>query len=820
MARTTEACLLAIKTAAPNLTHDEVEQIVESLESVRKQNVKMGIEIGKSAKKAARDLSDAARFAALNKEREKIINDGHIARLSAYALGDEFKANPAMALEAKIAGIQRLRGEGRLSVDAQQRGHFEEYLGGMRMDLERAGLHDLFTSDKMQAETARALVELRSDRAPGGPPEAIKLAEIIRKWEDKVKFDLNERGANIGTLDDYIARTSHDPLLLAKAAGLTVKADDPAHFQAWLKDARTWLDAERTDLSDDALRESYVGLVSGDHLRVEQPEPTGFIGPRNLAKKVSEHRSLHFKDADSWMAYNAKYGQGNLSASVTSMLRTGAQNAGLMTEFGTNPRYVFREAARAVAATMRDTPEKLGKFNNTLPSLERMMSQVDGTARIPENLVGANLATTVRMYENVKDLPLMLLSQFSDLATFASEMKDTFGRGYLQSIGEALGGLGVGMGDAERKKLWSSIGVFADGFIGDLMTKFGSMDNPRGKQASLMQKYFGMIGATGWNDSMKRRAAEVISHSVALERGKGFDSLDKNLKQAFSQYGIGAAEWDAIRANVQHYDGREFAVIEGLEGDASRKYRAFLTDRTGYAVLQPGAKTNYYMLWGTDLKRGTVAGEALRFTSQFKGYPTEFINRVLGRTLYGRGADTLGQALTNKNGEMVALAQLVAWSTAFGYLSMTAKDLVKGKEPRDLTDPANAWKTFIASAAQGNGLGIYGDFLFGPVSRSGVGAASTLLGPAFSDVAHIDDMLLRTMRGEQGGAEVFREALRDTAALHPYSSIAFNGYGRIALDYLILYRLQEEMNPGSLARMEARARKDNGQEYIFPPSQQ
>ena len=43
-------------------------------------------------------------------------------------------------------------------------------------------------------------------------------------------------------------------------------------------------------------------------------------------------------------------------------------------------------------------------------------------------------------------------------------------------------------------------------------------------------------------------------------------------------------------------------------------------------------------------------------------------------------------------------------------------------------------------------------------------------------------------------------------------------YTKQALDYMIWYQLQEAVNPGYLARMEARVRKENAADFWLPPS--
>jgi hypothetical protein len=88
-----------------------------------------------------------------------------------------------------------------------------------------------------------------------------------------------------------------------------------------------------------------------------------------------------------------------------------------------------------------------------------------------------------------------------------------------------------------------------------------------------------------------------------------------------------------------------------------------------------------------------------------------------------------------------------------------------------------------------------------------------------SDAAGIADMLQRAIHGEDVKADAFRSAIKNAAGINPYASVVINGYPRIALDYLILYRIQEEISPGYMRRMERRMEKENAQQFMFPPSQ-
>jgi hypothetical protein len=70
------------------------------------------------------------------------------------------------------------------------------------------------------------------------------------------------------------------------------------------------------------------------------------------------------------------------------------------------------------------------------------------------------------------------------------------------------------------------------------------------------------------------------------------------------------------------------------------------------------------------------------------------------------------------------MAALVITSGFMGYMAMTMKDLLKGKEPRDPTKG----KTIMAAFLEGGGLGIYGDVLF-KEQRDAGSVVAGLVGP-------------------------------------------------------------------------------------------
>ena len=123
--------------------------------------------------------------------------------------------------------------------------------------------------------------------------------------------------------------------------------------------------------------------------------------------------------------------------------------------------------------------------------------------------------------------------------------------------------------------------------------------------------------------------------------------------------------------------------------------------------------------------------------------------------------------------------------------------------------------TFLASAAflQGGGAGIYGDFIFGEMrNRFGGGVLNTVAGPVFGTAEDIMDIYGRVKAGDDAAAKAFRVAVNNTPFLNMF-------YTRMALDYLLLYNIQEQLNPGYLRRMERRIEKENGQTFLIKPSE-
>lgn len=836
-------CIDAVRAAAGNLEDREISEIFELLRGRAKELMAREGALGmeQATLRAADELSKQAQHAALIERRNAMLNLRRRGEIVAFVRGS-FADRPDLGIESLLVGTNLARQGSRLSVAAEQKALGDAYIGGFVHDLERQDLTGILAKGDSDVDIADALWRIGNNLDTSKlNDQVVSIARTIQKYQEAARIDANRAGANIGNLPGYIARQSHDGEKIGSAG-----------FDKWLEEIQPRLDPRTFDdvaNPTQFLRGVYDGLVSGDHLKAPGEAPAnGFKGPANIAKKVSQERVLHFKDGVAWHEYNTLYGTGNLREAVLRGLDMSGQNTAIMRRLGTNPESNLNMAMDILAEDVRKSgdPTALTNFNTARGTMiANRFAEVSGATRIPGNATWARVAANVRAWQSLSKLGGALLSSFTDLPVAASEMRYQ-GKSFLGSLGEMTAGLAKGRGSLEQREILSSFGVYADSMRGEIMRRFSADDSVGGKMSRGMSLFFKLNGLSWWTDANKASAGLMMAHNLAQNKGRAWGTMDTSLRRTLELYDLDAGKWDLLRGmDTRMADGRDYLTTDGIPGipdssisdylasqgrkvsDAAiretreglnRSLRAYVNDRVSYAVLEPDARTRSIMNQGT--RPGTIMGDLNRFMTQFKSFPAAYMQKTMGRELYGRGyAPTpLGEgyrgskdliaALRNGNGERLAMAQLMLWTTAFGYLSMSAKDAVKGRQPRPADDP----KTWVAAMTQGGGFGIMGDFMFGEVSRFGNKPLETLAGPTLGTASNLIDLWAKVRSGDDAASSALRLTQNNTPFLNLF-------YSRIAMDHLFLWSVQEAMNPGSLRRTEQRIQQESGQKFLVRPSQ-
>jgi hypothetical protein len=571
----------------------------------------------------------------------------------------------------------------------------------------------------------------------------------------------------------------------------------------WVAGVKPLLDLNRSfdgaDDIDDALNRAYEAIVTG--VRFDSTEVDTklfqFSGPANLAKRISRKRQLIFKDGKSFLQYNDTFGFKELHAGVISTIMDGARNIALMERFGTNPKALLDTA---ILATSRRNRGKMaeGGERKAKETIDKYVKVVSGEA----DAIGGEINPLVTQHAaNLRALNNMTMLGGTGMLSFFADSPMKFmeyryqGKSILSSASQTLKDKTALFQTKEEKiKFNSLVNCYTESMIADIAGRYTGPETLGKRMANLQRVFFKLNFLAPLTDADKRATKITMAHDLALKKELGFDKLDEDTARLFKQYNITSKEWDAIRGATENIEGREYVNAELIKDrDIKEKLTSYYLDRSDYATLTAGAKERAILLRGT--QRGDVLGEALRFVTQFKTFPTAMITKVWGRALYGKG-----------KADIPAMIELVLFTSIMGYVADTALGYMKGRNPQD---PANI-NVILKSMARGGGLGILGDFMFQEYNRYGAGLAESLAGPTVGRAGDGAKIFSKLIRGEDATADL----LRFGVGFVPANNLV---YVRPAIDQMFLFRIQEDLSAGYLARKEARER-DYGTSYWMRPT--
>ena len=735
-----------------------------------------------------------------------------VARDARYADG----MNPVQHLSDLISTTERA-GEGRaLSAEAQQKGAREAYLGAMVSGWQEAGVLPWLRKITPETEADLAREMARLNGAPGIPatPDASlrAAAEAAVAMQALIRRDANEAGAWVQPLPGRVTRTTHSGNRLRQAG-----------FEGWrntiapLLDERTFTDAG-IDLTDGAaanrfLENVYGNLVSGNHHVAGRgdvdPLARGY-GSGSLARRLSEDRVLHFRGADEWLAYNRAFGDGNLVSALVGEAESAARSVGMMRIWGPNPETAFQQDVQRLADRLRDGEKRYDDVRKLQEAasggfLAKQWATISGAADIPGSTSAARFTATFRALETITSLGGVTLSSLPDLATTASALRHE-GVPYFKALTNQVMALLPGYDNDVRRQVSTRALAGLNGLLGGLHHRMGYDAGVPGSITRATDIFFKLNLQTWWQDAQERGVSSLIASHVGESLGQGWDAMDQGLRRSLQRYGVTAEDWTAMQGAELLRDGSGIAYFtpDMIDGPARQRIGAWFASTIDGALTKPGVYERSILYQGQ--APGTVAGEALRFIGQFKSYPLTFVTRHLSREMYRQGS-----------ADFAGLAGLIAGTTLLGYVSMTLKELAAGKNPREPEDTAGWAKLVMAALQQGGGAGIYGDYLFGDANRFGGGLLATMAGPTAGTAEKVYGIMTRLRdraTGDDKGnlaAQAISFAARDLLPTNIF-------YSKLLLDHLVIYRLQEAVDPGYLRRLERRVERENDQTFWKPPT--
>jgi hypothetical protein len=745
---------------------------------------------------------------------------------------------PDLGIEAGLVGVNSPFAGNRDSVDAVNRALLADWLGGLNIDLRRAGLEKYAASGMDDLDIARELSELNKvDGEPGitGNERAKSTAAVLHRYQSAAMATENRSGAWVKPYYGYVARTIHDAEKVRGLRGWDIRRGRlpdiltgrmPPEEQAraaWVKFALDNLNLEETFGSREAalkaLPQEWAAFASGKHLdgiNEDEANPFANVGP-NQGRRASSARVYVWKSAEHWQAYNARFGAGSVTAAVGMSLRRSARISALLQKFGTNPTQAFEADLLHWKQQLVGHERKAALLDKNERKLRNQLAIVDGSASIPANAVSnARLQAWLRGQRYAKLGSAALTSLWGDMSQKASELRYQ-GVPFLDRWRTMLSDyLGRHAMAADQKEAADLLKAGLDSSINDLAQRYEVGVSRPGLGTTIDNLFFKYTGLSGITDNRRLGAQMIMARWVGRQKGKAISELPRGLRTVLEGVGIGNQEWDLLRSGdwkevgkrdffeptlVNRLDPDRLAAyassrgrsIEDVKADLSQRILTYIHDRGIYAVLEPTARTRATMTQGH--QPGTLPGNAIRMLGQFKAFSVAMLQQTWGREIYGgaQGADRLA-----------GVAELMISSLILGYASMSMRDFLYGRTPRDPRDP----QTIAAAFAAGGGLSIYGDFLFGSWSRYGASAGDSLLGPTFGQFSSAMDIYSGWKEGDTGLADAFKMLKQNVPGQNIWMT-------RTALDHYLIFRIQEALSPGYLQRMEDRVRQLNNGNWLL-----
>ena len=646
---------------------------------------------------------------------------------------------------------------------------------------------------------ARAVMEGKADT-----PELAKAAKAYTDTMEALRVRANNAGADIGKLDYGYLPQPHDHGKIARVGA-----------EQWIRDVLPKLDRSRYvradgQLMDDAevadvLRSAWTTLATEGRSKLT---PGAVRGGSRASRFDEAHRAIHFKDGDAYVDYMAEYGRGSMLEAIAGHVGAMTKTIGLLEEFGANPVTTYRLLKDT--AEQRDNRAGARNFGATL---DQFWDTLNGTTAQPVSARMAQVGQTIRNLTVAAKLQGTLLSSITDVPLQVIVAKSS-GVPFGQAMKSLFAGFG---GQAQRAAHELALGV--DEIAGELARWHeGNLGATwAGKLANTTMK---MSLLEGWTNALRRGFSLTLSGTLERMRRTDWGSLHAGDRARLEANGVTEADWriwqlaepvefngvplltkDGIRALDPHAHGLTPADLDR----AVARLLGHIDAEAKTAVMAPDLRTRAALQQGT--RAGTVGGEALRMLMLFKSFPMAVVEKHLRRI----------RSIPTTQGKVAYSVAMLTSLTLFGAISVQLKDILAGKDPRDMT----TGKFWAAAFLQGGGLGIFGDILYtgmGGNTRGGQANWTSLAGPVFGSALDLADLTLGNLGRAVAGQETQfgADAIRFAKGHAPFINL---WYLRSVIDHMVLHDLQEMASPGYLRRMRRRARKDWGQDYWWEPGE-
>ncbi|EMI7998197.1 hypothetical protein JHZ77_000920 [Acinetobacter baumannii] len=656
-------------------------------------------------------------------------------------------------------------------------------------------------------------------------PEITAMAKEVSFALEEMRLAFNRAGGNIRKLDNFGIMTSHDQ----KKVALSTE-------QEWVDEVLPKLDRNqyvREDgllMSDSEVRTMLKDVyrtiaTNGANKVLDGRKSISPVGGRSkMANRHQEARALHFKDGDSWLEYQAKFGTYNetgfheILKNHTHRMST---EIAMMQNFGSNPRLSFENLLEEASTKLKADPEngsKHGEIDKQSKRALSMYNTLDANTRAVDSTLG-NVMGGLRALMVASKLGGTTLTTIGDHAS-TKKTANMLGLSYTKSVlpeymkqltqgnyrDEALRfGLGI-------TEMVGSTSRFGDADVVSSATKAGRFNARMQQLASTTLKISGLNAVTA---GMKRAFNLVHMNKIAeMTRSTHWKDLGKDDLKILKGNGITEKDWNLWReltpskredgaivlTQNDFFNAPDEVIKKFLPKDkqdsptaivdyrykAAMKYQTHIFNEESVAVIEAGVRERSIINLGD---AGTIQGELGRTLFQFKGFPLAYMLRI-GHRAFAQG-DIKSRA--------TFLVSLLAYQTLAGAFIVQLQNLANGKNPEPVFTP----DFFGKSILKGGGLSFMGDLMSALSDPTGRSFGDFVAGPLVSQGGKLG-MLLTGMGNN------FIEGKESTRAMEIANTLKGNlpfqniWYSKLIIDRMLYSKLQNMIDPDYLPKTQKR----------------
>lgn len=816
------------------ISKEKQKEQLELIENLERRYIGEGLNPTEASRKAAKDAYNKLKFDASHKKYVNRLKFQNLKRIdlelenyrNAKGEPDAFEAAEAIYVRSENATYASLE-----TLIYQEEALASKYLDELMAELKPSvGGYVNKKKKATMMDVVRALFNGKSSNESAN--------EFAKAWTlaaERLRLRFNKYGGRIPKLKDWGIPMSHDFIKVRKAS-----VDEWIEFVIRKLNIGKMIDnTTGLPFTEESLR-LVLGKVYQDisELGVKKLKPGSGRGA-SLANKRLDHRFLIFKDADSWLQYAERFGEGDIFSIMMGHIKSMARDTGMLKRLGPNPEFTHRyikDKLRISGVENRNLKRK-GLFNqseeNRIASyrdkLDNYFAYFKGHLSIPANIPFARTMAGIRQVITSSVLGSAsilavgdfnfgrITAQFNDIGAFGQAQRAT------KILGEAI------KKDKTMSKVALRSGLIAESFATVAHTSQRYTLDTKAPEitrrfADATLKLSGLTDLTQggrWGFGME------LMGFFADNVNKTFDELLPGTKRMFKRYGIESDSWDVIRKTKLYDAGIDDPKVAGqditfLRPDDIRartditadeaenlatKMFDLISSETEFAVPSTSAKFKALAL--ARAKPGTILGEAALSGLMFKSFAFTLVFTHLNRAMRLQGKAKYGY-----------FADLIISSAIMGSLAFELRELTKGREPTSADYiKKNPGEYFTRMLMTGGGLGIFGDFFLADHNRYGGSMTSTAMGPVAGLIENLYKLgpgqLMKAVRGDK--LDPGNQAIRMIKQYTPGSSI---WYLRLAFERLIADRVANLVDPDVQRRRNRLINsylRDTQQEYWWKP---